>query len=102
MSMALDLFCFSSLLIKLTAVVLSTCMSVGGCGWLRIFRTCRRGRASRALSNAEAISVSAAELRTCLRMLHNTCVAPFGFALDGSNTLWAKAPGEEVHKAKVA
>ena len=84
MSMALDLFCFSSLLMKLTAVVLSTFMDVGGCGWLRNFRTCRMGRASRALSNAEAISVSAAELRTCFRMLHSAWIAPFGLALDGS------------------
>ena len=69
---------------KLTVVVLLTCVGVGGYGWLRNLRTCRRKRASHALSNAEAISVSAAELRTCFRMLHNICMALFGLAFDGS------------------
>ena len=62
-------------------------MGVGGCGWLRNFRTCRRGRASRALSNAEAISVSAVELRTYFRMLHKTYVVPFGLAFNRSLVL---------------
>ena len=83
-------FCFKVCLAKLTTVVLSTCIGVGGCSCPRNFSVCRKGMASFALSKVAAISVSAAEDITFFKMVLMTCAAPLGFACSGLLLLSAK------------
>ena len=83
MSIDLVRFCFISLLMKPTAVVLSTCAGVGGCGWLSSMRVFLIGMASWQLMYADAISTSAAELIKFLSILHTTWMAPLRIAWFG-------------------
>ena len=75
MSMDFDRFCFNVLFAKPTAVVLSTCIGVAGCGWPISCSIWRIGRDSCALVKVAPISTLAAEARTLFRMREMTYIA---------------------------
>ena len=83
MSIAFVAFCLRRELAKLTAVVLSTWIGVGGCGWPISSRQMRRGMASLAERKAEPISASAAELITFFMILESTWITPLERGMEG-------------------
>ena len=72
------------------AVELSTLMGVGGCGCPKAMRVRRRGMAVLTLWKSALISASAAEVTTCLMVLHSTKICPFGGLADGGDCKSAK------------
>ena len=70
MSIALDHFCFNSLLAKLTVVAFHTWSEVGGCRWSKKARAFHMDEASFSFSNADDVSVSAAGVITFCKILH--------------------------------
>ena len=75
--MGFDRFCFNVLFENPTAIVLSTCIGVAGCGWTISRSISRIGRASCVLVKVAPISTSAAEARNIFRMRERTYLAPF-------------------------
>ena len=70
MSIAFDRFCLMVLFANPTAVVLSTCMEVGGWGFPSYSRVVRIGKAYLAFRKVAPISASAAEDITILMIWH--------------------------------
>ena len=79
MSILLVRFSFKVPSINLLAVVLSTCMGVGGCGWPISSRVRLITVASWPFSKAAAISHSAAEETMLRNILHKLWIGPFNF-----------------------
>jgi hypothetical protein len=75
--MAFDRFCFMVPLANPSAVVLSTCIGVGGCGWPSSVRVLMMGTASCPFKYPAPISASAAEPTTTSMILHMVCTGPF-------------------------
>lgn len=83
MSIAFDLFCLTVLLAIPLAQMLSVCNGVGGCWCPSSISVVRKVHASWALWNSAAISASAADATTILRMMLVTCIAPFVWTVLG-------------------
>ena len=78
MSHDFDRFCVILSCTNALAVELSTLIGVGGCGCPKAMRVRRNGIAVFALWKRALISASAAEVTTCLRVLHSTNTWPLG------------------------
>ena len=71
-------FCLLMVLLTIpTAVVLSMCIGIGGCGWPNSWRMIRMIFASCALRKRAPSSASAADAATILRIVQLTRMAPF-------------------------
>ena len=75
--MLLISFSFKVPLMKLIAVVFSTCVGAGGCGWSISISVCYITVESWPFSNDYAISHSAAEATMFLIILHSVLTCPF-------------------------
>ena len=76
MSIAFELLCLIAFFANTTAVVLSTCMGVGGWGCPSSSRVVRIGKASLAFRKVAPISASAAEDMKVLMIWHMGWMAP--------------------------
>ena len=83
MSMALDHFCLTVLLVNPMENVLSTCMGVGGCGCSICSRACWIVMTSLPFMYEAQNSVSAAETMTLRKILAMIWTGPFGGHLEG-------------------
>ena len=77
MSQDFDLFCCMLSLTKPAVAELLDLIGVGGCGCPRDSKACRIGRAICAFMSVPAVSASAAEEKTCRRVLHVTKIGAF-------------------------
>ena len=76
MSIAFDCVCLIVLFANRTAVLLSTCMGVGGWGCLSSLRVVKIGEAYLAFRKLAPISASATEDMTVLMIWHRVWMAP--------------------------